>query len=144
MTISRRTALVILGGGIVATGAGGAFFATMADEDLVHAVLERHLGGFLISQEDLAEFLADFRKRQPWLFPPSKLAAVYGAAEKLNIQELARANMPGGRGEDITRFERHLISDFLAQTDFGFRSDVNVPVAYLGAGACLNPFARFT
>ena len=143
MKISRRTALAMLGGGIIASGAGIPLVASMSDEDLVRAVLERHLGGLEMDRAELAAFLADFRDRRPWLFPSVKLATLYGMAERFEVQEFTRKALPGGRGEAITWFERHLLADFFASTDVAFRSSPQDRVTYLGSSACLNPFAKF-
>lgn len=143
MKISRRTALAMMGGGIAASGAGIALVAPLSDEDLVRAVLERHLGRLEIDGADIAAFLSDFRDMRPWLFPPVKLATVYGLAERFNVEDLTRKALPGGQGEDITRFERHLLAEFFASTDVAFRSSPKDRVTYLGPSACLNPFAEF-
>lgn len=143
MKISRRTAIAMIGGGILASGAGITLVASLSDEDLVRAVLERHLGGLEMDRADIAAFLADFRERRPWLFPPVKLATVYGVAEQLDVEEFTRKALPGGRGEDITRFERHLLAEFFAHTDVSYRSSPQDRVTHLGSSACLNPFAEF-
>jgi hypothetical protein len=144
MSISRRATLLLLGGGVVSLSAGGVVLASMSDEEFVHAVLERHLGSFVMQREELAAFVADLRVRRPRLFPSTKLTALYRTAEKLNVLEFTRANLPGERGEAIVAFERHLLGEFFAHTDVGFRSEPTQPVTYQGAAACLNPFAQFT
>lgn len=142
MRVSRRTTLAMLGGAAVA-GGGIALVAPLSDEDLVHAVLERHLGELLMDRADIAAFLADFRLRQPWVFPSTKLTAVYGVAERLDLADLIRKVLPAEPGEDIVQFERHLLGEFHARTDVAFRSSPQDPVTYLGSGACMNPFAEF-
>ncbi len=141
MKLSRRSTFALLGGGALALGSGITFVATMSDEELVHAVLERHLGPLKMANEDMAAFLSDFRESRPWLFPPKKLSALYEVAEKLKISNVMRENLPGSRGEDLERFERHLLGEFHIKTDFSFRSSEDEPVHYLGPTACLNPFA---
>jgi hypothetical protein len=143
MKLSRRSTFAFLGGGALALGGGVTFVATMSDEELVHAVLERHLGRLEMTKEDIAAFLSDFRERRPWLFPSGKLATVYGVAERLDIADITREKLPGGRGDDLERFERHLLGEFHAKTDVAFRSSIEDPIQYLGSGACLNPFATF-
>lgn len=143
MKLSRRTTLALLGGGAVAIGTGSALVATMSDEELVHAVLERHLGRLVMAREDMAAFLSSFREGRPWLFPGTELAVVYASAERLGLADITRENLLGGRGDDLERFERHLLGDFHVQTDVAFRSSAEDPVHYLGSSACLNPFAEF-
>lgn len=143
MKLSRRTTLAVLGGSAIFIGSGIAFVATMSDEELVHAVLERHLEGLEMAKEDLSAFLADFRETRPWLFPSTKLAVFYGAAERLNISDTTRKSLLGDRSLNIERFERYLLGDFYIKTDVAFRSSPNDPVHYLGSSACLNPFAEF-
>lgn len=141
MKLSRRSTFALLGGGVLALGGGVTFVSIMSDEELVHTVLERHLGRFEITNEDIAAFLLDFRARWPWLFPSGKLATVYGVAERLGVADITREKLPGGRGDDLERFERHLLGEFHAKTDFSFRSSEDDLVHYLGPIACLNPFA---
>lgn len=143
MKISRRSTFVLLGGGALTLGSGITFVATLSDEQLVHAILERHLGQVKISNEDISAFLSDFIKRAPWLFPSERLSTLYGVAEQLKISDIVRKNLPGSRGSEIERFERHLLGEFYIKTDFYFRSSDNDPVRYLGLTACLNPFAIF-
>lgn len=141
MKLSRRSTFAFLGGGVLALGGSVVFIATMSDEELVHTVLERHLGPLEIADEDLAAFLLDFREKRPFLFPSGKLATVYGVAETFDIANITRENLPGGRGDDLERFERHLLGEFHAKTDFSLRSSEEEPVHFLGPTACLNPFA---
>ena len=143
MALSRRVLLAILGGGTLAAVGGVAFVAALSDEDLAHAILERHLGPIRMAQEDRAEFLAAVRDQRPWLFPPEKLAAFYGVAERLDLSEMARRNLPGERRRILEDFERHLLGDFHLLTDFAFRNTAQDEVHYLGRTACLNPFASF-
>lgn len=143
MKLSRRSTITLLGGGALVLGGGAAFVAVQSDEELVHAVLERHLGRIEMAREDIAAFLSDFRQRWPWLFPAGKLATVYGAAERLDIADITRKRLPRGRGDDLERFERHLLGEFYIKTDISFRSSPEDPVHYLGPIACLNPFAGF-
>lgn len=143
MKLSRRSTFALLGGGALALGSGITFVATMSDEEIVHAVLEKHLGPLKMASEDMAAFLSEFRENRPWLFLPKKLLTLYGVAEKLDLSDIMRNNLTGGRGDDIERFERHLLGDFHIKTDFSFRSSEDDPVQYLGPIACLNPFAAF-
>lgn len=143
MTLTRRTTLAFIGGGVIAIGTGGTFVANMSDEQLVHAVLERHLGRLVMARDEMAAFLSDLRSRRPWLFPDQKLSVIYRSAERLGLADITRKNLPGGRGDNLERFERHLLGDFHAQTDVAFRSSVEDPIHYLGFSACLNPFAEF-
>lgn len=146
MKLSRRSTLTVIAGGAIggvalATGAG-VMRVALHDEDLVKAVLERHFGQFIMERADVAAFLSDFLDLQHGRFPPAKLAMIYGAAERLNLMEPLHLVLPGARGDSLQEFERHLVAAFLSQTDFMFRTDLSEPVKYLGAEACMNPFAQ--
>ncbi|MFC0199397.1 hypothetical protein [Paracoccus rhizosphaerae] len=143
MALSRRVLLAMLAGGTLAAAGGVAFVGTLSDEDLAHAILERYLGPIRMASEDRAAFLAAVRDQRPWLFPAEKLAAFYGVAERLDLTEMARRNLPGERGRILENFERHLLGDFLLLTDFAFRTTAEDQVHFLGRTACLNPFASF-
>ena len=143
MNLSRRTTLALLGSGAVAIGGGVALVATLSDEELVRMVLERHLGRIVIEDDEISAFLSDFRDSQPWMFPPTKLAAFYGTAERLGVPAIARNALPQDRQQDLERFERHLLGRFHMTTDVAFRRSVSEQIRYLGYGPCQNPFAEF-
>lgn len=147
MKLSRRSTFTLiaggaLGGAALATGVG-VMHVALDDEDLVKAVLERHFGPFTMDSAEVAAFFSDFLELEYWRFPPEKLAMIYGAAERFNLAETLHQALPGARGDILEDFERHLVAAFLSQTDFSFRADISEPVKYLGAGACINPFAQF-
>ncbi|WP_265500880.1 hypothetical protein [Paracoccus beibuensis] len=112
MALSRRSTLAVLVGGTLAVAGATVPGATHSDEDLAHAVLERHLGPIRMSPEDRTAFLSEVRAQRPWLLLAEKLAVIYGAAERLNTSGIVRHAPPGNRGMIIGQYERHLPGEF--------------------------------
>jgi hypothetical protein len=140
LTISRRSVLGLLGGGVASLGLAYASVRSFTDEDLVRMVLERCLGPLNMADDELRSFTQQFRTQRPTTFPTKNLADIAASLEKLR---LSYAVLPGDRAQRLEHFERWVLADFHVLTDYAWRQSPNDPVHYTGPQACQNPFANF-
>ncbi|ESY65047.1 MULTISPECIES: hypothetical protein [Mesorhizobium] len=139
--VSRRSALAIMAGGVVSTGVAYAAVSSFSDEDLVRVTLEKYLGRLNMRIEHLQQFALEFRNRNPWIFPSSKLSDAVTLVEELKLGAVRRL-LPQEKREDLTHFDRWVVAEFHMLTDYAWRSSPDDPIRFTGWQSCTNPFAN--
>jgi hypothetical protein len=139
--VSRRAALAIMAGGVASTGIAYATVSSLSDEDLVRVTLERYFGRLNMRIEHLQQFVLEFQKRNPWIFPNTKLGDAVTLLEELKLGA-ARRFLPEQKKEDLRHFDRWVIAEFHMLTDYARRSSPADPVRFTGWQPCTNPFAN--
>lgn len=141
-TISRRTALLGGAGVLGASFLGGLALLRFDENAAIRTALERLVGDFRMEKGEFATFAADFRAMYQRLEGPR--AWLVRGAEWSGLGPVAARLSPSRVGEELERFERALLTNFVVTTDLLQRADPEQRVHYLGQDvACHNPFARF-
>ena len=139
--VSRRTALAIMAGGVASTGIAYAAVSSLSDDDLVRVTLEKYFGRLNMRIEHLQQFVVEFQKRNPWIFPNEKLSDAVTLLEALKLGA-ARRLLPEQKKEDLRHFDRWVIAEFHMLTDYARRSSPADPIRFTGWQPCTNPFAN--
>lgn len=142
--ISRRTLLVAGGAAVATTATGWSFAATLGEEDLVQAVLERYLGPISFAEGQRTAFVEGLREAEPHVLPGYKLTWATNASMQIGLEELFRGLLPDEDRKELGRFERELLAAFHVMTNFPWRARPDEEVSFVGRTACQNPFAVFT
>lgn len=122
-------------GGLAALG--GAAYAYRSPDDFIPGVLHALVGDYEMDPEQERRFVESFIE-------------AYGETKLIALTGLYRLRAASGLGtafvdQEIERFERQLVTDFMTTTDYLRQPrEGNPPVIYLGRFPCRNPYARFT
>lgn len=139
--ITRRTALVSASGAVIA--AAGIAAVTYDEGDLIRDTLHEMIGPFVMADEEMDRFKADFMTGQ---MPRGMAADAVGAVQALGLLPVA-TRLPGSIGPGLERFRRTLFTSFVLGTTYLDSAErPHEPLSYLGMFAdrgCANPFARF-
>lgn len=142
--ITRRTLIVgSAAAAAVAAVVGWQVSEAVADEAVVHAILEKHLGPIAMSEAEAAKFVEGFKSENERVMLGYKLAIATGTALAAGLDDPLRKVLPADDLEELVRFERALLAAFHLMTNFPWRQNASAPVVFIAAGGCRNPFAQF-
>lgn len=106
MRLSLRRTLQ-LATGTAAPGVAGGYALTHRPQDLVRAILERHLGPLRMADADIAALTEASLARRPWIEPPWKLATAYATAYRTGLERPTLQLLPDERARRLDQFARH-------------------------------------